>query len=184
MRGLKLSSMSVLLICFGLSTSQAQTGFSESEVIITDSISIGKEGTKEVYHLGMATLTKPEAKELLSSSPEALSQFRGGQAWNVIGAVTCVGGGFLFGFSVGQGIANSLKSEVAYGGEEKPKSMNWAIFGSGIGTLAAGALMMIYGKNLRVKAISRYNSELGELEETSRLFLRPSSNGLGLALVF
>ncbi|MGB1319087.1 MAG: hypothetical protein ACPG5W_12795, partial [Flavobacteriales bacterium] len=128
-----------LFLVFGLNTCDAQTGLPQSEVILTDSLSIGRQGVKEVYHLGIAILTKSEVKELLSSSPNALSQFRGGQAWNAIGAVTCVGGGFLFGFSIGQALGNSLNSEVTYGGTEKPRTMNWTIFGAGIGTLGAGA---------------------------------------------
>lgn len=175
---------SLLLISFSVVSCVAQHKNAREIEAVVDSIIIQKQGTKETYHLGLAVLSRPELKELLSKYPEALTKFRGGQAWNAVGAVTCVGGGFLFGYSIGQAIGNSVNSTVTVGKDGMKRTMDWRIFGAGIGSLGAGVLMLIYGKHLRVKAIETYNSKLRESGDSSRLILLPAPTGIGLAMRF
>lgn len=175
----------VLLNTIVLCSNAQNAEFPEDEMITTDSITIGKQGTKQTYHLGRATLDSKELKELLATEPLAISNFRGGQALTAVGAVACVGGSFLFGFSLGQAIGNTVNSTANQRPDgSRRTSMHWAVFGAGLGGLAAGAVMLIGGKQLKTKAVHHYNSKLDVRDESSSIMIRPASNGLGVAFVF
>lgn len=149
-----------------------------------DTISVETAKMREVYRIGSVKLKKKEVKELLGSDQEALRKFRSGQALNYTGIAVCAGGTGLFLYAVGDAIDKSIHTERLTGGVNDKSSMNWTYFGAGIGAMVPGALMMIIGKDLRVKAVRKYNNSIEGGDDRSSIYLRPSYEGIGLTLVF
>gem|GEM_PF-3235053 len=173
----------MILLLVGMTCSAIGQEFDSEEAIETDSITVQAKGLKLSYHLGMATLETEELKDLLRKDPTSLRWFREGQTLVVVGTVTNVAGGFLFGFSVGDAIVKSAKSEVNIGGDKVKSPMNWMLFGIGVGMLVPGTIMTVLGKKNKTQAIDRYNSSV-KAEPIGLLYMGPTRDGLGFCFQF
>lgn len=147
-------------------------------------ISIYSESAQEIYRIDSEKLSKRKVREILSTNTEALQQFKNGQAWNIAGATVCGAGGAVLVAAVGIAIDNSINKEILSGGEKDESSVNWAILGAGIGTMIPGAIMLIHGRQLRLKAVRKYNESLNATGHNRDIYLEPSSQGIGLAVHF
>lgn len=147
-------------------------------------ISIYSESAQEIYRVDSGKLSKRKVKEMLSVNSEALQQFKNGQAWNIAGATVCGAGGAVLVAAVGIAIDNSINKEILSGGEKDESSVNWAILGAGIGTMIPGAIMLIHGRQLRLKAVRKYNESLNATGHDREIYLEPSSQGIGISMVF
>lgn len=150
----------------------------------TEEISIYSKSAKDIYRIGPKELSKREVKELLASDTESLKQFKAGQAWNIAGAATCGAGGVVLISAVGVAIDNSINKEILSGGEKDESSVNWALLGAGIGTMIPGAIMLIHGKHLRIKAVKNYNETISGRSQGSSIYFQPASQGIGITMVF
>jgi hypothetical protein len=151
---------------------------------IAQEISIYSESAQEIYRIDSEKLSKKKVKEILSNNSETLQQFKNGQAWNIAGAAVCGAGGAVLVAAVGVAIDNSINKEILSGGEKDESSVNWALLGAGIGTMIPGAIMLIHGRQLRLKAVRKYNESFGTTGIKREFYLEPASQGIGLTLHF
>lgn len=172
----------ILLLSAGLLFNVTQcTG---QNTIEKDTISVETAKVKEIYRVGSQKLKKKEVKALLESDLPSLKKFRGGQVLNYTGITLCAAGAGVFLYAVGDAIDKSINTEQLQGGVNDKSSMNWTYFGAGIGAMIPGALMMILGKEQRVKAVRKYNRTVSGESDQSHLYIRPASRGVGLTLEF
>lgn len=161
-----------LFLTFGVTDSIAQT------------IKINTSRAKDTYELGATRISRHEVKELISVDETAWRKFKTGEALGITGIVTCAAGGHLLAAGVGLAVDNSVKNEELSASEQKDNSLAWTLVGSGIGALVPGALMMILGKEQRVKGVKKYNETVGGSAYRPSIKLKPASRGIGVALVF
>ena len=161
-----------LILLFGLTDSVAQT------------IKINTSRAKDTYELGSTRISRHEVKDLISVDETAWRKFKTGQALGAAGIATCAVGGHLLVAGVILSADNSIKNEELSASQKMDNTLGWALVGSGLGALVPGALMMILGKEQRVKGVKKYNETVGGTAYQPSIQLKPASRGIGVALVF
>lgn len=166
-----LFSLCLILLC-GFNYSAAQT------------IHINTTRAKETYKVGETILKQKDVKQRLAFDQASLDKFVSGQGWNIGGIATCAAGGVVLLSGVGLAIDNSVKNEVLSASEKIDDSLSWTLVGVGIGALIPGAIMILHGRNQRIKAVKSFNNTVGGSARTYPIQLKPSSQGVGIALAF
>ena len=151
---------------------------------LAQTITINSLRTKETYQVGETILKQKDVKQRISSDQASLDKFVSGQGWNIAGIATSAGGGIVLLSGVGLAIDNSVKNEVLDASEKIDDSLSWTLIGVGIGALIPGAIMILSGRNQRIKAIENFNRTVGGSSYRHPIQLKPSSRGVGMALVF
>ena len=166
-----LFSLSLILL-FGFTDSMAQI------------IDINTLRAKETYKSGETILKQKDVKQRMASDQASLDKFVSGQGWNIGGIATCGAGGIVLISGVGLAIDNSVKNEVLDASEKIDDSLSWTLIGVGVGALIPGAIMILSGRNKRIKAVKNFNNTVGGSARQYPIQLTPSSTGLGVALAF
>jgi hypothetical protein len=162
-----------LLLLFGIADSFAQN------------IVINTYRAKETYQAGETILKQKDVKQRMASDQASLDKFVGGQALNIAGIATCGAGGIVLLSGVGLAIDHSVKNEVLDASEKLDDSLPWTLVGVGVGTLIPGAILILSGRNKRIKAVKNFNNTVaGSSSYKPTYRLKPASRGVGLALVF
>lgn len=161
-----------LLLLFGSSNCVAQA------------IDINTTRAKEIYKSGETILKQKDVKQRLASDQASLDKFVSGQGWNIGGIATCGAGAIVLLSGVGLAIDNSVKNEVLDASEKIDESLSWTLVGVGIGALVPGAIMILSGRNQRIKAVRNFNNTVSGSARRYPMQLKPSSQGIGVALAF
>jgi hypothetical protein len=161
-----------LILLYGFTDSKAQT------------IDINTLRAKETYKFGETILKQKDVKQRMASDQASLDKFVSGQGWNIGGIATCAAGGIVLISGVGLAIDNSINYELLDASAKVDESRAWTLVGVGIGALIPGAIMILSGRNKRIKAVKNFNNTVGGSARAYPIQLKPSSNGVGVALVF
>lgn len=172
MRTLPLLFSIILVLVFGSADCLAQK------------IEINTARAKESYQVGETILKQKDVKQRMASDQASLDKFASGQAWNAAGIGICGSGGAVLVSGVALAIDNSIKNEVLYASEKIDDSLSWTLVGVGIGAMIPGAIMILHGRNQRIKAVKNFNEKVEGSANGHPVQLRPSSQGIGLALRF
>jgi hypothetical protein len=151
---------------------------------LAQKIEINTSRAKESYQVGETILKQNDVKQRMASDQASLDKFASGQAWNAAGIGVCGAGGAVLVSGVALAIDNSVKNEVLYASEKIDDSLSWTLVGVGIGAMIPGAIMILHGRNQRIKAVKSFNGKVDGSANGYQFQLRPSSQGIGLALRF
>ena len=166
-----LISLSLILL-FGFTDSIAQT------------IDINTLRAKDTYYVGSTRISRKNVKERISVDEAALKKFKTGEGLGAAGIATCATGVHFLAAGVILAVDNSVKNEELAASQKKDNSLAWTFVGVGIGSLVPGAILMLSGRNQRIKAVKNFNNTVGGSARQYPIQLKPSSTGLGVALAF
>lgn len=147
-------------------------------------IEINTSRAKDTYYVGANRISRFTVKQEIESNADALKKFKTGEGLGAAGIATCATGVHLLAAGIVLAVDNSVKNEELVDSEKKDNSLAWTFVGTGIGTLMTGAILMLTGKNQRIKAVKSYNETVDGSVRRNPVLIKPATRGLGLSLHF
>lgn len=147
-------------------------------------IEINTSRAKDTYYISSKRISRVRVKQRMESDSESLKKFKTGEGFGAAGIATCATGVHFLGAGVVLAVDNSVKNEELLGSEKKDNSLAWTFVGTGIGTLITGAVLLLTGRNQRIKAVQSFNETVDGSARRNPITIKPATRGLGLSLHF